>query len=397
MFRYVIGISVVTVAVIVLRLLSDGTIRRKYQYAMWLVIPMFMVLFPFVNIDVTLPNMPVHHEETAVIESQENIDTYEYIASVPSGQQNATIERITLFVSVGIITVLTVYNTGFVIYVSLKRSFLRKNDASGLNVYTINLRATPFLLGRSIYVGSEDEGFSKYVICHETCHYKHKDMVWNALRYIVLALNWYNPFIWVAFARSGLDCELACDEDVLATLGHSEASEYGKVIIEIVKRKNAVTFNPSITTGMWGAFEASKKRITSIKHPIKNNKAVLGIVMAVLLITAGCSMVKYKSAADYSLDERLIGEWDYNTYHAKSNNVVGYTFNDDNTGSVTLDWYGVERDVDFMYSADGEYISFYAEGEESRRLRYCVEGNVMIIVGDQQAGFRRRDNIINAA
>ena len=57
MLRYIIGISILTIGIIIVRALSNGKVLRKHQYAFWIVIPLYMVLFPFVKID--LPNEAV--------------------------------------------------------------------------------------------------------------------------------------------------------------------------------------------------------------------------------------------------------------------------------------------------------------------------------------------------
>ena len=54
MFRYLIGISILTLGIIVIRALSDGKILHKHQYAFWIVIPLYMILVPFIKIDVPI-------------------------------------------------------------------------------------------------------------------------------------------------------------------------------------------------------------------------------------------------------------------------------------------------------------------------------------------------------
>ena len=47
--RYIIGISLITIGLIVIRALSNGKILRKHQYALWLIIPICMFILPIVN------------------------------------------------------------------------------------------------------------------------------------------------------------------------------------------------------------------------------------------------------------------------------------------------------------------------------------------------------------
>ena len=54
MLRYIIGISLLTIGIIIVRALSNGKVLRKHQYAFWIVIPIFMMLFPFIKF-----NLPI--------------------------------------------------------------------------------------------------------------------------------------------------------------------------------------------------------------------------------------------------------------------------------------------------------------------------------------------------
>ena len=49
MLRYIIGITLITAGLILIRALSNGKILKKHQYALWLIIPAFMILFPLVK------------------------------------------------------------------------------------------------------------------------------------------------------------------------------------------------------------------------------------------------------------------------------------------------------------------------------------------------------------
>ena len=52
MLRYIIGISLISIGVIFIRALASGKILKKHQYAMWLIIPLCMILLPFVKINI---------------------------------------------------------------------------------------------------------------------------------------------------------------------------------------------------------------------------------------------------------------------------------------------------------------------------------------------------------
>ena len=76
MLRYIIGITILTIGVIIVRALSNGKIFRKYQYAFWIAIPLYMILLPFVKIDVPVAeiwnNIFISKTETAIYEVTNN-------------------------------------------------------------------------------------------------------------------------------------------------------------------------------------------------------------------------------------------------------------------------------------------------------------------------------------
>ncbi|WP_269091451.1 M56 family metallopeptidase [Brevibacillus brevis] len=54
-----------------------------------------------------------------------------------------------------------------------------------------------------------------HVFSHELAHYKRKDIAWNLLGLLALAVHWMNPFIWMCVKQMKADRELACDAYVL--------------------------------------------------------------------------------------------------------------------------------------------------------------------------------------
>lgn len=80
-------------------------------------------------------------------------------------------------------------------------------------------------------------------------------------------------------------------------------------------------------------------------------------------------------AIEYSIDEAIIGEWTFSDAGAD----MVYTFNDDNTGALTMTEEGQEYTIEYTYSADGENITLYMEGFESDVATYTVDGDTLSI------------------
>lgn len=59
----------------------------------------------------------------------------------------------------------------------------------------------------------------RYVMIHELCHYKSRDIFLNILSVVVLCLFWFNPLVWLCFYVFRRDMEIYCDDRVVQITG----------------------------------------------------------------------------------------------------------------------------------------------------------------------------------
>lgn len=347
MLRYIIGVTLIAAAIMLIRRLAEGRMLKRHQYAIWLLIPLYMLISPFLRIKVTVTDeissmipeafekavyenayfddavpfaelekddLPeVVFEQGDVLEQAE--DTEALSNTAVSGKTvkrhvniGAVLNCTYICVAASAVAVLTVYNAGFIIFCRRKRTYLGTDPKSGLKVYAISHRGVPFLLFNGIYVDPEPSRTSEYAICHEACHYKHGDFLWVIVRHLVLALNWYNPVIWAAFILSGRDCELACDEEVINVYGTDHAETYAEALVMQMQRKSEF-YRFTMTTGMRSGFKSMKRRIVSIKHPAKKSLKVIAMSLASLIVISGFAVLEPKAAeSDKSIIDELVNE-----------------------------------------------------------------------------------------
>lgn len=78
----------------------------------------------------------------------------------------------------------------------------------------------PFILGLFspvIYLPAGLEGETlRYVLAHERFHIRRGDHAVKVLAFLLLAVHWFNPLVWLAFYLMDRDMEMRCDEAVLA-------------------------------------------------------------------------------------------------------------------------------------------------------------------------------------
>ncbi|MBR3143167.1 MAG: extracellular solute-binding protein [Clostridiales bacterium] len=340
MLRYIIGITLITIGIIIVRAQSNGKVLKKHQYAFWLAIPVCMILLPFIKISLPAVNdlnylltktnetvtydsvkydviskasldfnddeitentgseerqmSPESDNEQAITKDGLVINNY-VAASDNTTKKQLSIDTILKYISISVsavmITALLVYNAGFVLYCRRRREFAGRDIASGLKIYRISCKGAPFLLFNKIYVDKASEDINEYIIRHEACHYKHGDHIWVLVRYLVLFINWYNPVIWAAFILSGRDCELACDEEVLRISGMDSSAGYVETLLSLLKHNSGRSFSLSVSTGMRGGYEMMKKRILSIKKPANNSRKALALCLASIMILSSCTFV----------------------------------------------------------------------------------------------------------
>ncbi len=344
MLRYIIGVTLIASAIMLIRRLANGRMLKRHQYAIWLLIPIYMIVSPFLKISVPVADelsslIPVAVEK-AVYENAYINDVLDLEKNDPAdnvfeqaGEQDhavqdhvlnnmeashkalrkpvntsAVLNGIYISVTAAAVVILTAYNAGFVIFCRRNRRFADTDPKSGLKVYAISHRGVPFLLFNKIYVDSDPSGTSEYAICHEACHYKHGDFVWVIVRHLVLALNWYNPVIWAAFILSGRDCELACDEEVVSVYGDGYAEAYAETLVMQMQRRSEF-YRFTMTTGMRSGYKSMKRRIVSIKHPAKKSYKVIAMSLASLIVISGFSVLEPKAAeTEQNIIEEIVNE-----------------------------------------------------------------------------------------
>ena len=393
MLRYIIGITLITIGIIIVRALSNGKVLKKHQYAFWLAIPVCMILLPFIKISLPavddLNQMLTKTDETVTYDSvkydvisnvspviyddefTEQNDSADHQMDTESDYEPEIMEDelitnhfiepsdnitkkhlktdvllsyISYFVSVVLIIALLVYNAGFISFCRRKREYVCRDPESGIKIYNLKHKGTPFLLFNKIYIDKDSKHNSEYIIRHEACHYKHGDHIWVLVRYLVLFLNWYNPVIWAAFILSGRDCELACDEEVLQISGLDSSAGYVETLLGLLKQNSGRPISLSVSTGMSGGYEMMKKRIIGIKKPANNSRKALALCLASIMMFSSCSFVNTSNAKKITADT----PW----YNAE---ILEFKPETNKNKTVDAIWH-------YLAGSDDKYIAVFSKG-----------------------------------
>jgi beta-lactamase regulating signal transducer with metallopeptidase domain len=128
-----------------------------------------------------------------------------------------------------------------------------------------------------------------YVLLHELAHIKRRDLELNWLAVILQVLHWFNPVLWIAFARIRADRELATDALALSRAKLSENTQYGETIIKLAEW----FVGPKTTPALVGIAEDKvqiKRRIVMIANAHRKRSwpvvsVAMLLVVAVLALT----------------------------------------------------------------------------------------------------------------
>lgn len=168
------------------------------------------------------------------------------------------------------------------------------------NVYESERVASPFVLGLirpRIYLPfGLDEGAREQVLTHERAHIARGDHVIKPIGWLILAVYWYNPLVWLAYALFCRDIELACDERVIRRLPVSGRADYSQALLDLSRPRHGVGACP-LAFGE-SAVKGRVKSVLTYKRP------AFWIIMLAALLCIGaavCFLTDPKAEADDSV------------------------------------------------------------------------------------------------
>lgn len=162
------------------------------------------------------------------------------------------------------------------------------------NIYESEFVDSPFVFGvvkPNIYLPMHmDEETAAYVIAHERAHLARRDHWWKVLGYLVLALHWFNPLVWLAYILFCRDIELACDEKVVKGLDGAARADYSQALLSCAAPGRAVAACP-LAFGEGNI----KTRVKSALHYKKPAFWVAAAAVLAVVIVAVCFLTNPRS------------------------------------------------------------------------------------------------------
>lgn len=184
-------------------------------------------------------------------------------------------------------------------FIKLKRSLITSTPLKE-NIYLAHHIATPFVLGvirPKIYLPSSlFESEQNYIIGHELCHIKRLDHITRILGFIALSVHWFNPLVWIAFALSGKDMELSCDEAVMKSMDSDIKAEYSQSLLRFSTTKKMIHATPLA----FGEGD-TKSRVKNVLNYKKPKFWVILVAMIAVLSIAICLATNQKASRQFPM------------------------------------------------------------------------------------------------
>ncbi len=257
-------------------------------------------------------------------------------------------------------------------YICLRRKVctaVRLRDS----VYQCETVVSPFVLGiikPTIYLSfSMDAQDMEYVIAHENAHIRRKDHLWKPFGFLLLALHWFNPLMWLGYVLLCRDIELACDEKVIKELSGQQKADYSQALLKCSVNRRSIAACP-LAFGEVGV----ENRVKSV---LKYKKPAFWIVLVAILVSIAAAVcfltdpVTDKKEDWYSKiqKERI------HTYSLVEDEKAGQTVK-----KLVVTEKASGREIQTIYFDENEWSI-----EEPLYIDITFDGNADIVVPHQQA------------
>ena len=245
--------------------------------------------------EIMMDPAPTIHTGISVINSAVNPVIQQSFAPAPVASANPLQIWIPICACVWILGAGLLLAYAAISYEQLRRK-VRTAVLLGNNLFQSEAVSSPFVLGvikPKIYLPSHmDSQTMDPVIAHEQAHIRRKDHWWKLLGFLLLAIHWFNPLLWLVYGLLCRDIELACDETVIRELDNQQRADYSQALLACSTRHRSITACP-LAFGEVGV----KERVKSVLTYRKPAFWVILLAVLVCLITAVCFLTNPKQTS----------------------------------------------------------------------------------------------------
>lgn len=166
------------------------------------------------------------------------------------------------------------------------RKWLQKAERLDGSIYQHEKLNIPVMTGvfrlKKYLPGKMNVSEAKYVLRHMEIHEERHDGVLRAAVFIVLSLQWFNPFMWLAHYFILRDIETAADEDTLSYFGYDDRAKYAQEILNMNKGKKVI--RPSLVTFQENRIDDRASKMLYQNKIKKKDRQVVVLVVLIFFI-----------------------------------------------------------------------------------------------------------------
>lgn len=180
---------------------------------------------------------------------------------------------------------------GMLLYTAISFIRVKRKVATAVllrdNIFQSENVISPFVLGiirPKIYLPfNMNEQDMDHVIAHEEAHIRRKDHWWKPLGFLLLALHWFNPLMWLGYVLLCRDIELACDEKVIKELNTEQKADYSQALLTCSVNRRMIAACP-LAFGEVGV----KNRVKSVLNYKKPAFWIILFAIVASIVVAVC-------------------------------------------------------------------------------------------------------------
>ena len=138
------------------------------------------------------------------------------------------------------------------------------------------------------------EGTDPMAVRHEQTHIQRRDVWGKGFLFLVYALYWFHPLVWLMARQAGGDAEAACDAQLTGKMEPKERRAYGELLLAAAGRGGSIPF----ATRFGGSREQMKARLTQLFRPGKESRMLVGVLLLVTLMLSSLVACQSKKTVE---------------------------------------------------------------------------------------------------
>ncbi|MBR0156010.1 MAG: M56 family metallopeptidase [Clostridia bacterium] len=257
---------------------------------------------------------------------------------------------------------------------------------------------TPFILGifrpRIVIPTGISEYDAYFAVAHEKAHLERRDHLIKPFAFLLLAVHWFNPLMWLGYILLSRDIELACDERVIRSGGAELKKRYSIALINCSIPASAVSACP-VAFGEIGV-KARVRSVLSYSKPKWTTVTAAVLCCAAIAVFFLTSPVKglddpaSESGAASVVTDFSSDKTDYDRFYVFRDDGAGIDADENILLSISSNEHRFRIDYPDGESSLGTF-SYKAESrmeltddKSGRKITFRKQGNDLVIDGEAQ-------------